>query len=116
MIKIFELNQRKDLFDEAVRVFWEQWGNENNYEFYQDCMLHSCKTTDEIPRFYVALLNEAIIGVYALLRNDLNSRQDLFPWFACLYVKLEHRGKKIGFYLLEHALQETYKKDIRNFI
>jgi uncharacterized Zn finger protein len=38
MIKILELSQRKDLFDAAVKVFWEQWGNEQNYKFYQDCM------------------------------------------------------------------------------
>lgn len=110
MLEILELSQRKDLFDEAVRVFWKQWGNEQNYKFYQDCILHSCQTTDEIPRFYVALQNGSIIGTYALIRNDINSRQDLYPWLACLYVNPEHRGKRIGSYLLEHAIQETYKK------
>jgi N-acetylglutamate synthase-like GNAT family acetyltransferase len=107
IMKIFELSQRNDLFDEAVKVYWNQWGDEQNYKFYEDCMFHSCKTTDKVPRFYIALLDESIIGTYALLRNDLNSRQDLFPWLACLYVSPEHRGKKIGSHLLEHALQET---------
>lgn len=114
MFEIIELSQRKDLFDEAVEVFWKQWGNENNYKFYQDCILHSCQTVDEIPRFYIALLNESIIGTYALIRNDLNSRQDLFPWLACLYVEPDHRGKSMGSHLLEHAIQETYKKGYKN--
>nr|WP_044641506.1 GNAT family N-acetyltransferase [Risungbinella massiliensis] len=114
MLEIHELSERTDLFDEAVRVFWENWGNEQNYKFYHDCMFHSCKTTEKIPRFYIALLNESIIGTYALIRNDLNSRQDLFPWFACLYVNPEHRGKAIGSQLLEHAIQEIGKKGYQN--
>ncbi|MFC0270906.1 GNAT family N-acetyltransferase [Metabacillus herbersteinensis] len=108
-----EIQQKPDLFNEAVRIFWEQRGNEQNYTFYRDCMDHSCKTKDEIPRFYIALLNEAIIGTYALIRNDLNSRQDLYPWLACLYVDPEHRGKRIGSRLLEHAIQETASKGFK---
>jgi N-acetylglutamate synthase-like GNAT family acetyltransferase len=73
-------------------------------------MLHSCKTTDEIPRFYVAVEDEKIIGTYALIRNDLNSRQDLHPWLACLYVDPAYRGKAIGSKLLEHAISETARK------
>jgi N-acetylglutamate synthase-like GNAT family acetyltransferase len=114
MLVILELSQRKDLFDEAVGVFWKQWGNKRNYKFYQDCMFHSCQTEDEIPRFYVALQNESIIGTYALIRNDLNSRQDLYPWLACLYVDPEHRGKRMGSRLLEHAVLLIWKVIMKN--
>ncbi|MFD1957564.1 GNAT family N-acetyltransferase [Paenibacillus thailandensis] len=58
----------------------------------------------------MAIKNESIIGTYALLRNDLFSRQDIFPWLACLYVSPEQRGRKIGSQLMKHALQETEKK------
>ncbi|KEK23391.1 GNAT family N-acetyltransferase [Bacillus gaemokensis] len=109
-MKVVEIQQRQDLFDKAINVFWEQWGNEHNYKFYQDCMMHSCNTTDEIPRFYIALKNECIIGTFALIRNDLISRQDLYPWLACLYVEPAYRGKEIGSQLLKHAIQETSKK------
>lgn len=75
--------------------------------FYVDCMKHSGKTSDSIPSFYIALEDEKVIGTYALLRNDINSRQDLFPWLACLYVDPAYRGKSIGKQLLEHGLQTT---------
>lgn len=113
-MKIVQIQQKMDLFDEAVQVFWKQWGNEKNYNFYRDCMQHSCETNDEIPRFYIALRNERIIGTYALIRNDLNSRQDLYPWLACLYVDPEYRGKAIGSLLLEHAIQEAAKKGFKS--
>lgn len=116
MLEISELSQRRDLFDEAVEVFWKQWGNQQNYKFYQDCMLHSCHTTDEIPRLYLALLNGSIFGTYALIRNDLNNRQDLFPWLACLYVNPEYRGSKLDPTFLNMPFKRRIEKDIRNFI
>ncbi|MFJ5770560.1 GNAT family N-acetyltransferase [Psychrobacillus sp. NPDC093180] len=106
-MEIFEIQQRPEFFHEAVKLFWEQWGNESNYKFYEDCMIHSGKAPNSLPRFYVAIENDAIIGTYALLRNDINSRQDLFPWLACLYVDPAFRGNSIGEQLLEHGLQVT---------
>lgn len=67
-------------------------------------------TDRDLPIFYIALENESIIGTYALLRNDLISRQDIFPWLACLYVSPGHRGRRIGSRLLKHALEEAEKK------
>lgn len=109
-MEIVELKERNSLFDKAVQVFWKQWGNENNYKFYEDAIVHSFTTSTDIPRFYVAIENGQIIGTYALLRNDLNSRQDLCSWLACLYVDEEFRGREIGSKLLQHSLQEAAKK------
>lgn len=110
-MQIVELQERDSLFEKAVYVFWEVWGDEHNYPFYEDAMIHSRGTSSDIPRFYVAMEKEEIIGTYALLRNDLNSRQDLCPWLACLFVKEEYRGKEIGSMLLQHGLKEAAKKD-----
>ena len=108
-MEIIEIHQRPKFFQEAVKLFWEQWGNESNYKFYEDCMIHSGKDPSSLPIFYVALENDVIIGTYALLRNDINSRQDLFPWLACLYVDPAFRGNSIGKQLLEHGLHVTAK-------
>lgn len=113
MFKVFELQDKMEYFDEAVRVFWNQWGSLSNYKFYHDCMMHSCNGESDLPRFFIAVQNNSIIGTYALLRNDLISRQDLFPWLACLYVVPQLRGNKIGSKLLEHAIQVTGKKGFK---
>jgi GNAT superfamily N-acetyltransferase len=106
---IYSIQDQPEYFERAVQLFWSQWGTEKNAMFYRDCMLHSMRPGCDLPRFYIAVRHEAIIGTYALLRNELISRQDLFPWLACLYVTPECRGQKIGSKLLEHALQETRK-------
>lgn len=108
-MKIVELTEGNHLLEKAIQVFWGQWGNENNYKFYEDAILHSFNSLD-IPKFYVMVEEAEIIGTYALLRNDLNSRQDLYPWLACLYVKPDARGRKVGSLLLQDGLREAARK------
>jgi GNAT superfamily N-acetyltransferase len=107
MVEIFDIRTREDLFNEALEYFWNQWGIGSNYNFYKDCMYHSCLTESKLPRFYIALQDGKIVGVYALLANDLNSRQDLKPWFACLYVAPESRGQNLGIALQKHAIEQA---------
>lgn len=113
-MEIIELRNKDQLLDQAIQVFWQQWGSEENFKFYEDAILHSATTSSDIPRFYVAVEEGEIIGTYAMLRNDLNSRQDLCPWLACLYVAEEHRGKGIGAKLLDHGLSVAAKKGYEN--
>jgi predicted GNAT superfamily acetyltransferase len=107
MIKILNIKDRKDLFEKAVDYYWEQWGSSSNRNFYKDCMYHSCQTDNKLPNFYIAIQSDIIVGSYALLSSDLNSRQDLKPWFACLFVSPELRGKNIGFTLQKHAIEQA---------
>lgn len=114
-VEIVGLEKRMDVFDTAVEMFWKQWGSADNRKFYYDCMLHSCKTGSDLPRFYIALEDDnTIVGTYALLRNELVSRQDIFPWLACLYIAPERRGNKLGAALLQHALREAAQKGYEN--
>jgi N-acetylglutamate synthase-like GNAT family acetyltransferase len=114
MFEVYKLKDKAELFERVVQMFWGQWGTETNFKFYHDCMLHSMKAVSDLPRFYIATQNESIIGTFALLRNDLISRQDIFPWLACLYVLPELRGQNIGVKLLCHALQEARKMGYDN--
>ncbi|MFS0688314.1 GNAT family N-acetyltransferase [Sporosarcina sp. 179-K 8C2 HS] len=106
-MKIYSIHDREELFEEAVQAFWKQWGNESNLRFYEDCMKHSSVTGEGVPSFYIAVEGSEIIGTYAILRNDLVSRQDLSPWLACLYVNPNYRGQEIGSQLLDHAIAEA---------
>ncbi|EZH66810.1 acetyltransferase [Bacillaceae bacterium JMAK1] len=110
-MQIIQLTERDDQFDEAVELYWKTWGEEGGKVFYEDAMIHSLQDPSGIPSFYIAIdERQAIIGTYALLRNDLNSRQDLRPWLACLYVRVENRGQQLGAKFLEHGLKEAAKR------
>jgi predicted N-acetyltransferase YhbS len=109
-MEIIEISERRDLLDKAVEYFWKCWGNENNFKFYQNCILNSLDINKSLPKFYVVLNDNEIIASYALLTNDIISRQDLYPWFACLYVNPEHRNKGIAGQLLSHGLAQANDK------
>ncbi|WP_308639390.1 GNAT family N-acetyltransferase [Paenibacillus silvisoli] len=109
MFRIERLQDQPQAFiDEAVSFFWKQWGTEQNAAFYRDCIVHAMQPDIDVPRFYVALEREhdLMVGMCAVLRNDLISRQDLFPWLACLYVNPAYRGQGLGSSLMEHAAAE----------
>ncbi|MBB4826220.1 GNAT superfamily N-acetyltransferase [Sporosarcina luteola] len=114
-MEIICVHDKEERFEEFVQSFWEPWGNETNLMFYKDCMSHSATSLGDLPSFYVAMENDNVIGTYALLRNDLVSRQDLTPWLACLYVAPAFRGMSIGSKLLAHAQQEARRKGYGTF-
>ncbi len=106
-MNIFEITKKPALQKEAIQYFWKCWGSDDNFKFYEDCMLHSINKDNQLPKFYIALENEQIIGSYALLTNDIISRQDIWPWFACLYVDEAHCKKGYAEMLLNHSLEQA---------
>ncbi|CAM3719568.1 GNAT family N-acetyltransferase [Marinicrinis lubricantis] len=105
-----EASQKPVFLEEIIQFFWNAWGTRDNYLFYKDCIEHSLDSSIDLPKFYLLLEDGEIIGSYALLINDLISRQDLFPWLACLYVRPEARGHRVGEQMLNHACEEAKKK------
>lgn len=111
-LRICDARENQDRLAEAVDYFWSHWGDESTFDFYRDCIERSCDTEADLPRFYLLTDGEkgSIAGGYALLRSDLNSRQDLCPWLACLYVEPHWRSLRLGSLLLEHAANEARAK------
>ena len=109
-MQITELSNHLKLKDTAINYFWKCWGSDSNYIFYKDCILHSLNKENPLPKFYIGLLDGELIGSYALVTNDIISRQDLMPWLACLFVNEEHRNKGYGGRFLQHGLQEAHAK------
>ena len=102
MVEIINAKKCKNRIEEAVKYIHGIWGNKSNFLFYKDAIKNSSLPGKPLPRFYLMLEKEKIIGCYALLTNDLISRQDLWPWLGCLFVEKEYRGNQLGFMLMEH--------------
>ncbi len=109
MIEIINVQEFAGGIDIAVNYIHSKWGSEANYPFYYDAILNSSKANKPLPKFYLLLKDNEIIGCYGLIINDFISRHDLFPWFACLYIEEIERGNSYGRLLLEHAEQESLK-------
>lgn len=107
---IIELKADSPCLDEAIKMLWSQWGNEDNYNFYEELVLHSCRPENKLPKFYIYLKDDHLVGTCALLKYDLVSRQDLSPWLACLYVVPGERLDGIGSVLQEHVTRQAKRR------
>ena len=116
VLRTIDVRNHPGRTDEAAAYIGGQWGSESNQSFYRDCIERSCDTDSDLPRFFL-LTNEedeSVVGSYALLRSDLNSRQDLSPWLACLYIEPDWRSRGLGAELLEHAIHEVRTQGYRS--
>jgi len=106
-IKIIGVRDNPEYLERAADYFHSKWGVPR--VIYYDSISMSLDTPSPLPRWYLMLKGDEIIGSYGLIVNDFISRQDLWPWLAALYIKKSERGKELGSYLLEHARKEASK-------
>lgn len=106
-IRIIGIRENTEYLDKAIDYFSVKWGIDRR--IYEDCISNSIKTQSPLPRWYLMLNDNEIIGSYGLITNDFISRQDLYPWLCALYVEEKYRGKKLGSMLLEHGRHEAAK-------
>jgi len=106
-LRILSLRDTPERLDEAAEYFSTKWGIARIT--YEDSLAHSLVgvTDSPLPRWYLLLKVERVIGSFGLIANDFSSRQDLWPWLCALYVEPEERGHAYGALLLAHARSEA---------
>lgn len=58
---------------------------------------------------FVALARDAPVGCASLVAHDMETRMDLTPWLAGVYVAPEHRRQGIGSGLVTRVVDEARK-------
>ena len=92
--------------DRAADYLSSKWSV--GYQVYHDCVSHSVTTESPLPRWYLLTDDsDRIVGSFGLITNDFNSRQDLWPWIAALYVEESERGQSLGSKMLAHGVAEA---------
>ena len=104
---IIAVREYPEYLDRAVDYFTSKWGISRN--IYQDCIANSLTTERPLPRWYLMIRDNEIIGSYGLIANDFISRQDLWPWICAVYIEESERGKALGSRLLAHGRREASK-------
>ena len=107
MTKIINIREHPDWLDRAADYFASKWGVDR--QLYADSMNESLQTANPVPRWYLMLQGDEIIGCYGLIENDFMVREDLCPWLCALYVEPAQRGRQLGAELLEHSRIEAAK-------
>lgn len=130
-MNIYNLADYPQHLSSVIEMLFSEWGEKenpqtgtrSNYDYWASWVSSSLSKTD-VPQTYIAIEDNILVATYSLWRCDLQSRQDLFPWFGGLYVLPAYRNQGIGKKLQRHALsvlkQLGYSKvylfaDFRNY-
>lgn len=60
-----------------------------------------------IPSIFIAMLGNQLIGSAALVQQDMDTRPDLYPWLAAVYVKDGFRHQGIATALIARCENEA---------
>jgi len=104
-IRIIDIREHPEYLQGAIDFLSVRWSVDR--KIYDDCIRHSMNARSPLPRWYIMLKGDDIIGGYGLLINDFISRQDLFPWMCTPYIAQKERGRQLGARLMEHGRREA---------
>ena len=106
-VRIIAVREHPEYLEKAADYFSSKWGVPRSV--YYDCIVNSLTTESPLPRWYLMIKEEKIIGSYGLIANDFISRQDLWPWLCTVYIEESERGQAYGSRLLAHGRHESTK-------
>ena len=61
----------------------------------------------EIPTVVIAFSDFTLFGSAMLVAHDMDTRMDLSPWLAGVFVSLEHRQRGIGAALVQRVVDDA---------
>lgn len=102
-MKVISVKESPEYKDRAITYFQSKWASKESMMVYEDSITHSITTNNPLPRWYLLIDGDEIIGCAGLISNDFISRMDLYPWMCALYIEEEHRGNSYAALLMDKA-------------
>jgi N-acetylglutamate synthase-like GNAT family acetyltransferase len=118
-ICVLPLGERPDTIPIVAAWLYEQWGYFHDHDSVDRRIqeLNERLQTDELPVAFVALSSTAPdarpIGTASLTPDDLETRPDLTPWLASVFVRAENRRTGVGAALVLAVVAHARKLDVK---
>lgn len=109
--KIIVLADKNSLFLNIISDWmYEWWGKEDGWNLDKvRCYVQNCISENSVPQTIIAIKGDKIVGVCHLLMHDLDSRPDIYPWLANLFVDINYRNQGVATLLINKAVEQSKK-------
>ncbi|MEI6056541.1 MAG: GNAT family N-acetyltransferase, partial [Lentisphaerota bacterium] len=114
-IEINYLFHKKHLIKEIASLFYKEWSYlhpQKTLKGFQNSIAERVNI-DKIPLAVVATKKEEFIGTACIKEFDMDTRKDLSPWLAGVYVQEKYRGMRIGGMLKSRIYKEAERIGIK---
>ena len=101
---ILPLTDRPELLDSAAQWFHEKWGVPR--AAYAASMEDCLRGEHAVPRWYLALEGDTILGGLGVIENDFHDRKDLSPNVCAVYVEEDRRCRGIAGEMLHFVCED----------
>lgn len=91
--RMLKIQEQPELRERVANWFHKRWNIP--LEAYLESIDECLKNENAIPQWYVAMLEDEIVGGLGVIENDFHDRKDLAPNVCALYVEEEYRNQGI---------------------
>ncbi len=101
---IVSLTEKPEMKEHAAQWFHEKWGIP--LDAYLESMEACLNGTGGIPRWYLAMEGQRIIGGLGVIENDFHDRKDLAPNVCAVYTEEDRRCQGVAGALLDYVCKD----------
>ncbi|MAS25964.1 MAG: GNAT family N-acetyltransferase [Oceanospirillaceae bacterium] len=116
-MQIVNMKDRPDACRLLAQWHYEEWKElyptDTEETFYRD--LQKSLGADDIPSTWLMVDGETILGSCSIIEDDMESRQDLTPWLANVFVHPDYRGQGLGSKLVNAVMQKARDIGLQRF-
>ncbi len=109
IVEIVPLADKKEFIAELAELHHAEWKHLNPWLTLEGRAEAIAEATgrEGIPSIFIAMSGSQLVGSAGLIQNDMNTKPDLAPWLAAVYVKEGFRNQGIATELIARCEDEA---------